>query len=385
MHTCYFLRKKFEIILICGLFLSTVALSQTTISGSFVSGGLTRTYRIYVPAIYNGSIPVPLVLNLHGYGSSNTSQESYGDFRPIADTANFILVHPNGTLDVNNNLFWNCFGGSTVNDVGFLSALIDTISANYNIDANSIYSAGLSNGGFMSYDLACSLSVRIAAIASVTGSMIYSHKNACAAVHPTPVMQIHGTADGTVPYAGTASFLPIDSLVRFWAQFNNCSLTPVITPVPNISTTDGCTADRYLYNVGTNGSTVEFYRVLGGSHSWPGAPFNINVTNMDFSASVVIWRFFRKYKLNLLINGIKNNSTEIGALTIYPNPSSGNFNLTFADNSKKTIRVTNCMGQTIQSFECTDKSTNIHLENKGLYFVSISQGGKTTSTKIIKD
>ncbi len=387
MTKIYLLLKsaKITFLLFCALFLAQTVFSQSTISASIVSGGLTRTYRLYIPASYNGSVAVPLVFNLHGYGSNNVQQESYGDFRPIADTANFILVHPNGTLDTYNKQFWNCFNGSTVNDVGFISDLLDTISAHYNIDPNSVYSTGLSNGGFMSYDLACQLGNRIAAIASVAGDMTYIHKNACNAPHPTPVMQIHGTADGTVPYAGTASFLPVDSLVRYWVKYNNCSLTPVITPVPNTNTSDGCTADNYLYSGGNMGSTVEFYRVLGGDHSWPGAYVNINTTNMDFSASVVIWRFFRKYKLNQLTNGIQNNAAVAQALSVYPNPSSGNFVLSFATNSKKAITITNYLGATVQSFQCSDKTTEIRLENKGLYFVTICEGNKTRVEKIIKD
>ena len=104
-------------LLLCLTAASSLA-AQTTINSTIQSGGLTRDYRLYVPAIYTGTTSVPLVLNLHGYTSNNQQQEFYGDFRPIADTANFLVVHPNGTMDPNGNRFWNTFnGGSAVDDV----------------------------------------------------------------------------------------------------------------------------------------------------------------------------------------------------------------------------------------------------------------------------
>lgn len=368
----------------CSILLATCVIAQTTVSGSFMFGGITRTYRLYIPAIYNPSVAVPLVLNLHGYGSNNTSQEAYGDFRPIADTANFIIAHPNGTLDGSGNRYWNSFNGSTVDDVGFLSALIDTISAGYTIDKNSVYSTGMSNGGFMSYDLACSLSYRIAAVASVTGSMIPPHKNSCSPLHPTPVMQIHGTADATVPYNGSSSFIHIDTLVNYWAKFNNCLLTPAITPVPDINTADGCTAERHVFDGGTTGSTVELFKIQGGGHSWPGAPVNINVTNMDFSASIEIWRFFRKYKLNVLSGGIRENVSETFSFNIHPNPSKDIFKIEFSGNSKKTITVSTCLGQVVQHFECSCDKANFSIENKGLYFITIANDNQVRTEKIVK-
>src|SRR6185369_13210853 len=118
--------------------------------------------------------------------------EIYADFRPIADTANFILVHPNGTYDNNNNRYWNCFTpvGTAPNDLNFLNALIDSVSAQYSIDAKRIYSTGISNGGFMSNDLACFLGNRITAIASVAAGMTTLHYASCNPTHPTPVMEI---------------------------------------------------------------------------------------------------------------------------------------------------------------------------------------------------
>ena len=177
--------------------------AQVNLTDSIVSGGIYRSFMFYVPAVYSHLKAVPLIFDLHGLGSNNAQQEYYGEFRPIADTADFILVLPNGTVGANGR-GWNNFAtpGTGVNDLGFLSALIDTIEKRYAIDPSRIYSTGMSNGGFMSYDLACFLNQRFAAIASVSGSMIQIHKSACSPQHPTPVMEIHWTADPVVSFPG---------------------------------------------------------------------------------------------------------------------------------------------------------------------------------------
>lgn len=367
--------------------------AQTTISDTISSGGILRDYRLYIPAIYNPANPVPLVFNLHGYTSNNVAQEFYGDFRPIADTANFIIVHPNGTKDGFGNRFWNTFDGSTVDDVGFISNLIDSIKANYSIDENRIYSTGMSNGGFMSYELACQLSERITAIASVTGSMLLSHKNLCNAIHPTPVMEIHGTADATVPYNGTSSFIHIDSLVKFWVQFNNCSTTPIFTSVPDIDNTDNCTAENYLFNGGNQNSEVELYKIIGGEHTWPGSSFNTTVTNMDFSASEKIWQFFSQYKLNELTSGIENKMVEKSVFSVFPNPSSSAFiSYELKSVSDVTLEMYDLLGRKIKTLVNERQSKGKYeygiserdfAANEGMYFIILTENGKIHSRKFI--
>lgn len=362
--------KHLYLLVLC-LLCALTAKSQSTIDASMVHDGLTRTYRLYIPAAYSAATPVPLVLNLHGYTSNNIQQEFYGDFRPIADTANFIIVHPNGTLDGGGQQFWSSFGLSTVDDVGFLSALIDVIQSQYSIDHNCIYSTGMSNGGFMSYELACQLSNRIAAIASVTGSMIQGRWNACNATHPTPVMQIHGTVDPTVPYTGNPAqgMMHIDTLVKRWTEFNNCDLTPTVTPVPNTNLVDGCTAEHQVFGNGTQGTTVELFKVAGGAHTWPGAAVTIGVTNQDFSASKEIWKFFRRYKLNELLTGVETEPETSASFTVFPNPSDGDIVLRFADGSAKSIMVVNALGQTVQSLTAPSNEVRLTLHASGLYHI----------------
>lgn len=357
--------------------------AQTTITGSFVWDGIERDYRLYIPAAYDPQTPTPLLFNLHGYGSNNIEQEFYGDFRPVADTAVFIIAHPNGAVDLTGNRAWNTFGATAVDDVGFLSALIDTISAGYNIDDQRIYSAGMSNGGFMSYDLACFLSDRIAAVASVTGSMLWTRFAACNPDRPIPVMQIHGTADATVPYNGNFFFAHIDSLVSFWVNHNNCFPNPEIIEVPDIDPNDGCTAEQHIFSGGDNGSSVEFYKVLGGGHSWPGAPINLNITNMDFSASEEIWRFFSQFTLDGTVSTQSVAATK-NTFEVYPNPSTGLINLRFSDDQPKTLAAMNSSGQLIKQKTVAGRTAQIYLSERGLYLVTIvTTNGNTETRKVM--
>lgn len=370
--------------LICFFILSGRTFSQVTVVDSFMHGGLMRTYRLYVPAVYNGNNAVPVVLNLHGYTSNGLQQEQYGDFRTIADTANFIIAHPDGTFDATGNRFWNVFGLSPVDDMGFLSALLDTIITHYNINTNRIYSTGMSNGGYMSHMLACSMGNRITAIASVTGTMTTSMKDNCMPSHPVPVMQIHGTADAVVPYTGSGVSLPIDTVVKYWVNANHCNSIPVFTAVPDIAPADGCTAGHYLYTGGDYGSTVELYKITGGGHTWPGAPVIIGVTNMDINASKEIWRFFSQYSLNNLITGMNEFShDEKVGISIYPNPSAKNITIRFMNNDEREVILYNASGQKVHHEYSGKSIISITISDTGIYFLQIKENGKTTTHKIV--
>jgi len=274
--------------------------TQQTTTVSLMHGGIQRSYIIYVPANYSGNQAVPLLFNFHGYTSNANEQMWYGDFRPIADTAGFIIVHPEGTQDNTGTTHFNVgWGQSTVNDVSFTSFLIDTISAQYNINLDRVYSTGMSNGGFMSFRLACELSDRIAAIGSVTGSILPGTLSSCNPSHPMPILQIHGTSDQTVPYGGGAGWSsPINTLVNWWATENNCTSPATITQMPNISTSDNTTVEKQVYPDGDACTEVVHYKVAGGSHTWPGSLFNSPGTNYDIDASLVVWKFVSQFDMN---------------------------------------------------------------------------------------
>ena len=201
-----------------------------------------------------------------------------------------------GTVDNTGATHWNVgWGASTVDDVGFTAALIDSLSVNYNIDDNRIYSTGMSNGGFMSYHLACNLSDRIAAIASVTGSMSSFTYSTCNPSHPIPIMEIHGTADLVVVYSS------IPNVLDYWIDYNNCNIQGSWISMPDINIMDGSTVEHWVWNMGLNGVSVEQYKIINGAHTWPGTIFTSAGTNYDIDASTEIWKFFSKYDINGLI------------------------------------------------------------------------------------
>ncbi len=377
--------RKSKIITTLLLLWGSFSWAQNTITGSIMSGGLQREYKIYVPALYDGTLEVPLIFNFHGYSSNFNEQEVYGDFRPIADTANFIVVHPNGTTDSQGNNSWNTFDIGTANDVQFIADLLDTLKLLYLVDTNAVFCTGMSNGGFMSYDLACQMSQKIAAIASVTGSMIDTHLNNCNVVNTMPVMQIHGTLDGTVPYNGILNFTPIEDLVEYWLQYNNCEPVPIVTQVPNTNILDNCTAEHYVYPNGNDGAEVEFYKIIGGGHSWPGAPVNLNTTNMDFSASAEIWRFFRKHKRNNQVTNLQTANSQNNGI-VYPNPStSEKIQLRFKNNQFRELTLSNALGQTLKQFSGTQNEWEITIAPKGLFFITIKEPNQGAFTqKVIR-
>ena len=262
--------------------------------------GLLRSFNIYVPDSYDPSEPVPMLFCFHGYGSNNQVIMEYTEFNDIASEENFIVVYPQGTF-LNGITHWNVGGWTTssiVDDVAFVDFLIENISENYSINSERIYSTGMSNGGYLSFLLACQLSDKIAAIASVTGSMTPQTFYSCQPQRAISILQMHGTSDGVVPYSGNEAWtMGIDTVVDYWRSHNACSTEPLVTDMPDIYTFDNSTVQEITYLNGNNNTMVRHYRVDGGGHDWFGA-----WGNRDIIASEIIWEFFSMYDLNGLIN-----------------------------------------------------------------------------------
>jgi len=357
--------------------------SQEYVYDSLVIDGLNRKYRLYIPDSYDGSQAVPLLLNLHGYGSNSLEQMLYADFRGIADTAGFIIACPEGVPDLLGSLSWNTFGLSTVDDIGFFNQFIEFISGQYFINQDRIYSTGMSNGGFMSYDLACGLNNKITAVASVTGSMNVIKINDCFPGRPVPVMQIHGTADATVPYIGNLAFSPIDTVVRFWYQLNECFPVPEVAELPDINPNDNCTATHFVWQAQGTAATVELYKINGGGHTWPGAIINLNVTNMDFSASSEIWRFFSQYKLSDLQEPAKIDKYKQLETLLYPNPAYNliNIDLGYEPKNGVTINLFDLSGRIIMNSLQYEKLATHSISKlpPGIYLYELSEDNQSLS------
>lgn len=268
-------------------------------NGKLESDGETRRYLLYVPQSYDPSTPTPLVICIHGFAQWPAHQLHISGWQELADEQGFIVVCPMGT---GFPLRWRAYGapGSESDpmiEVDFISALIDQLSAEYNIDPQRIYANGLSNGGGMSFALACMLSERIAAVGMVGGAYLLPWEQ-CKPARPVPAVVFHGTADEIVPYQGGSSghfnklFPAIPDFVDRLAEHNGCTGETVTLPangeVSGIQYT-GCAAE------------VIFYTVHGGGHSWPGGEpipeWLVGPTTMDINATQVMWEFFERHPM----------------------------------------------------------------------------------------
>ena len=250
-------------------------------------GGLTREYIVYVPSTYDGNSAVPVVLNFHGFGGLASDYITEADMRPQAESDTFLLVYPQGAC-LDGFSHWNSAlpGGdnkSNVDDLGFIGAMIDQLATDYNIDQERIYACGYSNGGMMSYALACYQSERIAAIGSISGSMI-DQSSTCVPSHPIPVVKLHGTSDDVLPYNGNSETNSVQSTIDYWVNFNNASTTAVLETDGNI--------EHYVYANGDSSVSVEHYKYIGGGHVW------FNSTYQGSNASQLVWDFFSRYDVN---------------------------------------------------------------------------------------
>lgn len=371
------MKKLFNFLAILGLPL--LVFSQQTINGTMTHDGKQRSYILYVPANYTGESPVPLVFNFHGYTSNANDQMWYGDFRAIADTAGFLIVHPQGTL-FNGSTHWNVGGwtvGSSTDDVGFTAAMIDTFAVEYNVDLNRVYATGMSNGGYMSFLLACQLSDKIAAIASVTGSMTPETFNSCNPQHPMPILQIHGSIDGVVPYNGAAWTEPIEEVMEYWVNYNHCQTTPLVNTLANINILDASTVTHYVYTGGDHSARAEHYRVAGGAHTWPGTIFLGPGTNQDFNASLKIWQFFSQYDLNGLngTTGIDPIAGNYPKVNIYPNPTNANLHIALGQFHQVDYQLMSILGQRMLSGSFASKDLTLDLSTlpQGMYVLKIGK------------
>ena len=240
------------------------------VNGSFDFEERSRHYKVYLPENYSNTAVLPLMIYLHAYDWNVNVGMDYTQMNLVADTSGFILVCPSA---INNR--WNSGVGDNpiwpapeVDDVGFINALIDTLNENFSIDPERIYTCGFFNGGFMSHKLACQLSHRIAAIASVGGIISAGTVEKCNSQRAMPILQIHGTLDNTVPINGTTGWYSVKETMSFWSELNACIRVDTIK-IPDTVPSDGCTVQKISYSDCNGDSKVIFYKVINGGHSWP--------------------------------------------------------------------------------------------------------------------
>lgn len=261
--------------------------------------GLLRTALVHIPPGYEPANRTPLVLNFHGFSSDAFQQAVYTRMNPAVDRRGAIAVHPYGI-----GTSWNagqCCGTAWldgVDDVGFVGALLDRLESQYCVDTRRVWATGMSNGGFLAHRLACEMSDRIAAIASVTG-VLGVPPAACNPPRAVPVMQIHGTEDPLVPYrggnpvlrtmlTGELDFRSVADTVLHWRTHDMCPERSTI-----IFRQGDATCERW--GVCNEGSEVILCTIGGGGHTWPGATIPVPLlgrTSRDLDATNTVLDFF---------------------------------------------------------------------------------------------
>jgi polyhydroxybutyrate depolymerase len=343
--------------------------AQGYISQTIQHDGLTREYSIYIPASYDGTTNFPLLFNFHGGDDVITNWQTTADIRPIADTANFILVYPQARPDPSdgNSLNWLPKTPGTFDDVPFISALIDTIASNYQIDQNRIYACGYSLGGDMSFELGCKLSNRIAAIAPVARTMQANPNSFCSPLHPTGVLTILGTDDFISPYGGYPGYyLSAAATHSYWATHNNCNATATMSTV-------SASVERYTWSTASGCDYVEELKVIGGGHDWPGS-----FGNMTIDASEEIWQFVSRYDINGLIGCATTSLNEYSSTQenyrVYPNPVNSQLTLEMEIAEEKEFRIYSTIGELMLSGRLNSNINTIDLSSlpSNVYILNIS-------------
>ncbi|HXY32393.1 MAG TPA: PHB depolymerase family esterase [Gemmatimonadaceae bacterium] len=270
-------------------------------NGRLISSGQEREYLLYVPRSYDRARPTPLIISMHGAAGWPAQQRNLTHWNRLADSLGFIVVYPAGT---DRPPIWHVERSAGLErDVKFISELIDSLEASYNIDSTMIFANGLSNGGGMSFVLSCRLSNRIAAVGLVSAAQTLP-ASWCTSDQPVPMIAFHGTGDPIVPYDGgqlgdpfnpaKVLFPSVRSWVTAWARRNRCAPNPIDSVVTSDVT-------RSEYTGCAHNATVVLYSVDGGGHAWPGGKplprWWVGRTTNTIDATKTMWAFFKDHPL----------------------------------------------------------------------------------------
>ena len=286
--------------------------NQNHIDSSIMIDGIERTYHLYIPDTYNGKESVPLLIVLHGGGGNGKDIEektTLKGFDKLADKENFIVVYPDAVKQHWNdgrNDPYSYSAQNNIDDVEFISKLIEHLEEKYKINRNQVYVAGMSNGGMMTFRLGCELSEKISAIATVAASMPENLYKNCSPQKYISVLIIHGTDDPIVPWNGgdvvvfgkhRGRVVSIPQTVGFWVFHNNCTLQTK-EYLPDSDPNDGTRVWVEKYVNKENNIEVVLYGIEGGGHTWPDGSSRFpqitgNMTH-DINACKVIWEFFER-------------------------------------------------------------------------------------------
>ncbi len=250
--------------------------------------GGNRSVFLEVPTTYDHSQPTPLLIVLHGFGANAFLQLRYTGLDKLIEEQGVLLAAPEGTEGQDGKQFWNATDwccdnfGTGVDDVAYITGLIDEISGVWNVDPKRVFLFGHSNGGFMSYRMACDRADRVAAIVSLAGGT-WLDDSKCQPSEPVSVLQIHGDADETVLYEGGAGYPSAQRSTELWAAHDGCSTsrTAGTSKLDLVDTLAGEDTTVDVYEGCDAGKDVQLWTIEGGSH--------IPVVTDDFRAQLWAW------------------------------------------------------------------------------------------------
>lgn len=265
--------------------------------------GRVRTYTVNLPPGYYKSSGFALVIAMHGGGGSADQFESTTLLSEKADAAGFIVVYPEGVKSTGalGARTWNAgkccdyARDNNIDDVNFIRQLITTLTGKYKIDPKKVYATGHSNGGMLSYRLACEMPDKIAAIAVSACTMVVT--TPCNPSRPMPVLHMHSKLDDRVPYLGGIGitdvyFPPVDSVLNAWSLTNACANPPLSTDKGDYTFTE--------WQACTGNSTLQWYLTDDGGHAWPGGlpgSDNGDTPSTAINANDLLWEFFKGHTL----------------------------------------------------------------------------------------
>ena len=214
-------------------------------------GGVARSYLLHIPSTYDGTKPVPLIVDFHGVQGSSTSERDSSPYPSVTDPEGVVMVFPDG-LKGPAGTGWNvgsCCVPADVDDLGFARALVTDVQKTACIDPDRVYAVGLATGGGMAYYVACNAADVFAAVAPAAFDLVEEDVAYCNPSRPITVISFRGTADAKVPYSGGSSslvpgmsitFLGADKTFKKWAALDRCTDTPSEGPASGCSTYSAC-------------------------------------------------------------------------------------------------------------------------------------------------
>ena len=325
--------------------------------------GTQRQYLIKTPSVNRETMPI--LFFLHGLGDNITNLDNSFHFQQIADEYQWAVVAPQA-MNEGYGTMWNAgLMSSSVDDSGFLMALLDALSEQYPINLDSVFFTGFSMGGFMTHRMAIEHGDRITACAPVSGLITNSMANLSAV--PVRMLHIHGTSDPVVGYDGGSQYfgmnlgLSVEAILNYWINANHCVAEPVIDTFPDLKN-DGLRFVRYTYE---GEAELQHIKVIGGNHSW-----YMSEDQYDIGYLTEIHKFF-----------VGNGGGNVGVtepvestLRLWPNPTSGCF--TIETETTTAIEVVDLLGRCVARYDLQPGSHRIDLSDhsEGLYFIKEGNG-----------